>query len=66
MSPDYLLLCVVLLIQGVAAVFVVYIYITENTTVGTRHADHVAPLYPQKLALTFGPFSSLADSGHRV
>jgi hypothetical protein len=25
---------------------------TENTAIGIRHADHVAPLYPQKLALT--------------
>jgi hypothetical protein len=25
---------------------------TENTAVGIHHADHVAPLYPQKLALT--------------
>jgi hypothetical protein len=25
---------------------------SENTAVGIRHADHVAPLYPQKLALT--------------
>jgi hypothetical protein len=25
---------------------------TENTAVGIRHADHVVPLYPQKLALT--------------
>jgi hypothetical protein len=24
----------------------------ENTAVGIRHADHVAPLYPQKLPLT--------------
>jgi hypothetical protein len=24
----------------------------ENTAVGIRHADHVAPLYPQKLSLT--------------
>jgi hypothetical protein len=24
----------------------------EYTAVGIRHADHVAPLYPQKLALT--------------
>jgi hypothetical protein len=24
----------------------------ENTAVGIRHADHVAPLYPQKLAIT--------------
>jgi hypothetical protein len=28
------------------------VYEAENTAVGTRHADHVAPLYPQKLALT--------------
>jgi hypothetical protein len=27
-------------------------YKAENTAVGIRHADHVAPLYPQKLALT--------------
>jgi hypothetical protein len=25
---------------------------TENTAVGIRHADHVAPHYPQKLAIT--------------
>jgi hypothetical protein len=25
---------------------------SENTVVGIRHADHVAPLYPQTLALT--------------
>jgi hypothetical protein len=25
---------------------------TENTAVGIRHADHLAPLYPQKLAIT--------------
>jgi hypothetical protein len=25
---------------------------TENTAVGISHADHVAPLYPQKLAIT--------------
>jgi hypothetical protein len=24
----------------------------ENTDVGIRHAEHVVPLYPQKLALT--------------
>jgi hypothetical protein len=24
----------------------------KNTVVGIRHPDHVAPLYPQKLALT--------------
>jgi hypothetical protein len=28
------------------------VYKTENTTVGIRHADHVATLYPQKLAIT--------------
>jgi hypothetical protein len=28
------------------------VYKTENTAVGIRHADHVAPLYPQKLAIT--------------
>jgi hypothetical protein len=28
------------------------IYKTENTDVEIRHADHVAPLYPQKLAIT--------------
>jgi hypothetical protein len=28
------------------------VYKAENTAVGIRHADHVAPLYPQKLALT--------------
>jgi hypothetical protein len=27
-------------------------YKTENTNLGIRHVDHVAPLYPQKLALT--------------
>jgi hypothetical protein len=41
-----------------------------NTAVGIRHADHVEPLYPQKLALTSptsgGQYSSLSDSGHRV
>jgi hypothetical protein len=26
--------------------------LTENAAVGIRHADHVAPFYPQKLALT--------------
>jgi hypothetical protein len=25
---------------------------TENTAVGIRHADHAAPFYPQKLAIT--------------
>jgi hypothetical protein len=25
---------------------------TENTAVGIRHAEHVAPLYPQKLVIT--------------
>jgi hypothetical protein len=30
---------------------------TENTAVGIRHADHVAPLYPQNLAPT-SPTSS--------
>jgi hypothetical protein len=25
---------------------------SENTAVGICHADHMAPLYPQKLALT--------------
>jgi hypothetical protein len=28
------------------------VYKTENAAVGIRRADHVAPLYPQKLALT--------------
>jgi hypothetical protein len=28
------------------------IYKAENTAVGIRHADHVAPSNPQKLALT--------------
>jgi hypothetical protein len=28
------------------------VYKTENTAVGIRHADHVALLYPQKLAIT--------------
>jgi hypothetical protein len=28
------------------------VYKTDNTAVGIRHADHVAPLYPQKLTLT--------------
>jgi hypothetical protein len=28
------------------------VYKTENTAVGIRHADHVAPLCPQRLALT--------------
>jgi hypothetical protein len=28
------------------------IYKTENTAVGIRYADHLAPLYPQKLAIT--------------
>jgi hypothetical protein len=34
---------------------------TENTAVGIRHADHVAPLYAQKLALT-----SPTSGGHSV
>jgi hypothetical protein len=33
----------------------------ENTAVGIRHADHVAPLYPQKLAL-----ASLTSVGRSV
>jgi hypothetical protein len=28
------------------------VYKTENTAVGTRHADHVAPSIRQKLAIT--------------
>jgi hypothetical protein len=28
------------------------VYKTENTAVGIRHADHVAPSIPQKLAIT--------------
>jgi hypothetical protein len=28
------------------------VYKTENTAVGIRHADHVTPLSPQKLAIT--------------
>jgi hypothetical protein len=28
------------------------VYKTENTAVGIRHADHVEPLYPLKLAIT--------------
>jgi hypothetical protein len=28
------------------------VYKTENTAVGIRQADHVAPFYPQKLAIT--------------
>jgi hypothetical protein len=28
------------------------VYKTENTAAGIRHADHVAPLYLQKLAIT--------------
>jgi hypothetical protein len=28
------------------------VYKAENTAIGIRHADHVAPRYPQKLALT--------------
>jgi hypothetical protein len=50
------------------------VYKAENTAVGIRHADHVAPLYPQKLAITsptsggrsVGRYSSLADSDHGV
>jgi hypothetical protein len=37
------------------------IYKIENTAVGIRHADHVAPLYLQKLALT-----SLTSGGRSV
>jgi hypothetical protein len=33
----------------------------ENTAVGIRHADHLAHLYPQKLALTL-----LTSSGRSV
>jgi hypothetical protein len=28
------------------------VYKTENTVVEIRHADHVTPFYPQKLAIT--------------
>jgi hypothetical protein len=28
------------------------VYETENTAVGIRNADHMAPLYPPKLAIT--------------
>jgi hypothetical protein len=45
------------------------VYKTENTAVGIRHADHVAPSNPQKFAITspsFGRYSSLADSDHGV
>jgi hypothetical protein len=53
-------------------VFIDYLkmILAENTAVGIRHADHVAFLYPLKLALTLqasgGRYSSLADSGHGV
>jgi hypothetical protein len=37
------------------------VYKTENTVVGIRHADHVAPLSAKKLAIT-----SLTSSGRSV
>jgi hypothetical protein len=45
------------------------VYKTENTAVGIRHADHVAPSIRKKLVTTspdkrrsLGRYSSLADS----
>jgi hypothetical protein len=48
------------------------VYKTENTAVGTRHADHVAPFIRKswqllrREAAVAGRYSSLADSDHGV
>jgi hypothetical protein len=45
------------------------VYKTDNTAVGIRHADHVAPYIRkswQSLRRSLGRYSSLADSDHEV